>query len=129
IEVEAVEFLGVVERSAHRIGLGRILVEHPNIQLVWPPVAIRSGRPACRVRDRALARAFVSFCVHVSLRLRSVMFFELFRWNDYDFWKLLATRSSCLPRCRLSGRKPRTGLIGPAAMEFWLSAIRLPAGR
>jgi hypothetical protein len=54
IEVEAVEFPGVVERPAHRIGLGRVLVEHRNVQLVRPPVTIRPGRNR-RVRDRAFA--------------------------------------------------------------------------
>ena len=40
IEVEAFEFLGVVERLAHRIGQGGVLVE-TEVQLVRPPVAVQ----------------------------------------------------------------------------------------
>src|SRR5271169_1976452 len=73
IQIEALEFLGVVERLAHRIGLGRVLVENLQIQLVRPPVTVR-------VHDRALACALViSLCVHFSLRSCSVIFFALFR--------------------------------------------------
>ena len=42
IQVEALEFLGVVERLAHRIGQGGVLVENLKVQLVRPPVAVRS---------------------------------------------------------------------------------------
>src|SRR5208337_4748883 len=53
VQVEALEFLGVVERLAHRIGPGRVLVENPKVQLVRPPVTVRVRTgPA---RDRALA--------------------------------------------------------------------------
>jgi hypothetical protein len=68
VEVEALEFLGVVEGRAHRIGQGGVLVENVKVQLVRPPVAVR---PAGRVHDRALARAFVvRLGVHVSLLSR-----------------------------------------------------------
>src|SRR4051794_32096360 len=50
IQVEAVEFLGVIECLTHRIGEGRVLVENLNVQLVRPPVTVRA--PA---RERALA--------------------------------------------------------------------------
>ena len=40
IEVEALEFLGVVERLAHRIGRRGVAVENLDVQLVRPPVAI-----------------------------------------------------------------------------------------
>src|SRR5262249_34070585 len=40
-EVEALELLGVVEVLAHRIGLGRMLVQDVQSQLVGPPVAVR----------------------------------------------------------------------------------------
>jgi hypothetical protein len=57
IEIEALEFLGVVERFAHRIGQGRVPVENLKVQLVRPPVSV--------VHDRALAGALVGLCVHV----------------------------------------------------------------
>ena len=41
VEVEALEFLGVVERLAHRIGQGRALMETLKVELVRPPVAVR----------------------------------------------------------------------------------------
>ena len=40
IQVEALEFLGVVERLAHRIGQGGVLVENLKVQLVRPPVPV-----------------------------------------------------------------------------------------
>ena len=57
IEVEALEFLGVVERLTHRIGA----VETLKAQLVRPPVAVR----VC-LAERAFARALViCLCVHL----------------------------------------------------------------
>jgi hypothetical protein len=56
IEVEALEFLGVVEVFPHRVGP----VETLQAQLVRPPVAVRKSR----VHDRAFARAIVGFRVH-----------------------------------------------------------------
>jgi hypothetical protein len=53
VQVEALEFLGVVECLAHRIGQGGVLVENLKVQLVRPPVTVRvCVRPA---RERALA--------------------------------------------------------------------------
>ena len=49
--VEALEFPGVVEVLAHRIGLRGMLVQEIELQLVRPPVAIRGA--AGRVRERA----------------------------------------------------------------------------
>src|SRR5208283_1654258 len=40
-EVELLELFGVVEILAHRIGLGRVLAENLEVQLVRPPVAVR----------------------------------------------------------------------------------------
>src|SRR5215468_6364683 len=37
VEVEALEFLGIVECLAHRIGQGGVLMENLNIQLARPP--------------------------------------------------------------------------------------------
>jgi hypothetical protein len=59
LEVELLEFLSVVERLAHGIGQGRVLVEDPEVQLVRPPVPVRRAS-ASRVfvstaRYRALA--------------------------------------------------------------------------
>ena len=66
IQIEALEFLGVIERFAHRIGQGGVLVENLKVQLVWPPVTVCvCVAPA---RERALTSARVSLCVHVFLR-------------------------------------------------------------
>ena len=43
VEVEGLELLRVVEVLAHRIGLGRVLVEHRQVQLIRPPVLVRPG--------------------------------------------------------------------------------------
>ncbi len=64
VEVEALEFLGIVERFAHRIGGGRVGMEHADIELLRPPVAVPVSAGAAG--ERALARAVVSLCVHVS---------------------------------------------------------------
>ena len=64
VQVEALELLGVVERLAHRIGQGGVLVENLKVQLVRPPVAVRGyAGPA---RDRAFAFA----CHALSDRVR-----------------------------------------------------------
>ena len=81
IQVEALEFLGVVERLAHRIGQGGVLVENLKVQLVRPPVAVRVSAGAAR--ERALARALVSLCVHVSLRSCSA-FFPVSVYKDHQ---------------------------------------------
>ena len=67
VQIEALEFLGVVERLAHRIGQGRVLVETAQVQRVRPPVAVPVSARAAR--ERALARTLVvSFCVHLPTR-------------------------------------------------------------
>ena len=43
VEVEALEFLGVVELLAHRIGQGGVLMKDLKIQLIRPPVTVRYG--------------------------------------------------------------------------------------
>ncbi len=52
IQVEALEFPGVVERLAHRIGQAGVLVENLKVQLARPPVTVR--RSAGPARERAL---------------------------------------------------------------------------
>ena len=58
-EVEALEFLCVVEVLAHGIGQGMVLAEYPQVQLVGPPVLICSASYGLvlSVHDRALACA------------------------------------------------------------------------
>jgi hypothetical protein len=67
IEVEGLELLGVVERLTHGIGQGGVLVEHPQVQLVRPPVLVRRG-PNCGVRGVGPA--------HDRARLFAVAYFE-----------------------------------------------------
>ena len=59
IEVKVPERLGIVERLAHRIGQGGVLVQHVELQLVRPPVPVRradAGGVSMRpVHDRAFA--------------------------------------------------------------------------
>ncbi len=43
VDVQGREFLRVVEVLAHRIGLGRVLVENLKVQLIRPPVPVRPG--------------------------------------------------------------------------------------
>src|ERR1700712_4334720 len=63
IEVEALEFFCVVEGFAHRIGRRVIAMQHADIQLLRPPVAVAvSALAACK---RTFACALViRFCVH-----------------------------------------------------------------
>ena len=64
VELEALELFGVVEILAHRVGLGRVVVQNLYVQLLRPPVAI----PGSMARERALARVLVvGFCVHETL--------------------------------------------------------------
>jgi hypothetical protein len=44
IQVQALEGLGVVERLAHRVGAGRVLVTQLQNQLLGPPAGIAMGR-------------------------------------------------------------------------------------
>ena len=52
LDVEGLELLRVVEVLAHRVGLGRVLVQNREVELVRPPVLVRP-RP---VRSRASGR-------------------------------------------------------------------------
>ena len=70
VHVESLEFLGIVEILAHRIGQIGVPMENLNVQLVRPPVAVGTSPGAC---ERALARVFlVGLCIHGFLRSRSV---------------------------------------------------------
>ena len=66
IEVEGLEFRRIIERHAHRIGLGGVLVENMQVQLVRPPITIDPGQNSlvslAAAHDRALAfvRHFLS---------------------------------------------------------------------
>jgi hypothetical protein len=42
IQIEALEFLGVVEGRAQRIRLRGMLIEELYVQPLWPPVAVAS---------------------------------------------------------------------------------------
>ncbi len=66
-QVELLEFGRVVERRAHGVGQGRVLVKDPEVELVRPPVAVRAHSHARRsVHDRAFA-GLVDLRVHISL--------------------------------------------------------------
>ncbi|CAB5036883.1 unannotated protein [freshwater metagenome] len=61
-EIKLLELLGVVEVGAHRVGLRRVVAEDAEIELVRPPVVVRSaagGAGAVSVSDWALG-----FAVH-----------------------------------------------------------------
>ena len=64
--VQLLELFGIAEARAHRVRQGRVLMKDLQVQLVRPPVAVRSdrgrGRGAGPVDDRALAcgRAVIS---------------------------------------------------------------------
>src|SRR5262249_30820959 len=64
IEVEGLEFLGVVERRTHRIRQRGVPMENLKVQLVRPPVTVGLSD----VHHRAFARALVGFGVHSTLR-------------------------------------------------------------
>ena len=78
IQVEALEFLGVVERLAHRIGQGGVLVENLKVQLVRPPVTVRvCAGPA---RERALA-----FACHVPSDRVPLFSRSVYKYKDHQF--------------------------------------------
>ena len=58
LQVETLELFGVVEILAHRIGLGGMLVQDIELQLVRPPVLVRRA---------AAGRMFVTFARHRAL--------------------------------------------------------------
>lgn len=43
LDIEFLEFLGVVEIFAHRVAQLGVLMEHSEVELVWPPVQERHG--------------------------------------------------------------------------------------
>jgi len=45
-EIEGLELLGVIEVVAHRVGLGRTLMEDVQVQLVGPPVLVGRAAPS-----------------------------------------------------------------------------------
>ena len=106
VDVEALELLGIVERFAHRIGGGRLGMEHADIEVLWPPVAIPVSAGAAG--ERALAGAVVSFCVHVFSPSRFCSFLRV-----VPYGMMMASRScgrrdpSYLPQCGIAGAKPR----------------------
>ena len=63
-EIELLELFGVVERRVHRVTGRRILVQNSQVQLVRPPIAVRTTAETGIVHDRALAR-FLDFSVHI----------------------------------------------------------------
>src|SRR5688572_2965144 len=63
IKIEAFELLGVVKILAHRVGSERVCMEHADIEMLRPPVAV--GASTAAAGERALAGALVvSLCVH-----------------------------------------------------------------
>jgi hypothetical protein len=70
MEVEAFEFLGVVECLAHRIGQSRVLVENLKVELVRPPITVRACPGVARERALAVTRHVLSD--RVRLRIVSI---------------------------------------------------------
>src|SRR5262245_6328033 len=97
-EVEALEFLGVVERLAHWIGQSGVPMETLEVQLVRPPVSVR---PRYGVSHRALARALVGLCVHVSLQA-----FAAFSRSIYKAHRFLESDPASWPAQQKSGSRP-----------------------
>jgi hypothetical protein len=77
VEVEALEFLGIVECCAHRIGGGRFGVEHADIKVLGPPVAVPVSVGASG--EGAFAGAVVSLCVHGFSPIAFCSFLEVVR--------------------------------------------------
>jgi hypothetical protein len=53
-KIEALEFFGIVEVPAHGIGLGRVLVQKIDLEMIGPPVA-NGPRIAGGVVNRAFS--------------------------------------------------------------------------
>jgi len=73
------------------------------------------------VHDRALAGAFVSLCVHGSLRSRSVFFFELF---GIAYWHFRAK-----PRMSRSASAGPASLAVPVVHRGRSAVAVVPSGR
>ncbi|MCY1177230.1 hypothetical protein D9M73_175300 [compost metagenome] len=41
LEIQRLERLGIIEFTAHGVGLGRVLMQDLQVQLIGPPVAVR----------------------------------------------------------------------------------------
>ncbi len=61
-EVQALELLRVIEARAHRVGLGGMLVQQLDLELVRPPVVVRG---AAADKGRAVAERTARFSGHV----------------------------------------------------------------
>ena len=73
IEINTLELLGVVERLAHRIRQGGVLVKYLDLQLVRPPVTIGKG-PSGRVSVGRVHHRALAFGIHIfSNRLRDIL--------------------------------------------------------
>ncbi len=59
IQIETLEFLGVIELLAHRIGQVRVLMQDLQVHLIRPPVAVRGSGGS--VVERALGFGFGAF--------------------------------------------------------------------
>src|SRR5579862_6220726 len=67
IQVETLEFFGVVELLAHRIRQVGVLVKNLQVQLVWPPVTV--GVCGSCTRERALG--FSGLVCYLSMRINN----------------------------------------------------------
>jgi hypothetical protein len=91
-------------------------MEHADIEVLWPPVAVPVSAGA--TGERAFARVIVSLCVHVVLRSNFVIFFESFWMDRGDF------REASLARYRLfsSGQnfraRPCASRSGPVILTL-----------
>src|ERR1700761_8419285 len=65
VEVKALEFLGVTERLAHRIGQRGVLMQMMDVECVWPPVTIDPSQNGLMSMASARNRASI-FSWHVS---------------------------------------------------------------
>src|SRR6185369_12290359 len=94
IEVERLEFLAVVELRAHRIASRMPLVQDLQVQLIRPPIVIRSA--GVRLRGER-ARAFAAHDVTCIVGI----------WLSGSVW--VAAWRSCGPGARVLTLAMRTG--------------------
>ena len=73
IQVEALELLGIVERLAHRVRLGRVLMQDVQPQLIGPPGGVRPGTAPHRGVDCGARERARHFVWHGSLRGSSAL--------------------------------------------------------
>jgi len=67
VEVELLEGLGIVEVFAERVFARRVLVQHAQVQLVRPPVAVRALAEVGRAVGNRAAAGFWIASVHLYL--------------------------------------------------------------